>query len=270
MKSNNELLIFVTEGESHEPKIINRIESIINSRSKKNTILILPFCTSIYGFWKEFKKDENQDALEVLINSASCDSTILKDLDPDHISGIYLIFDYDGHCSNADDSKIIEMLDFFDEETERGKLFISYPMIEAFRDLKKNENLCFTRCKVPIDEFRKYKGLSSSRSDFTCTAEIEIEEMQHIIMENINKLNCIMTTNYQKPTFSNMRAINQKALFIQQEKCFINNHNSVAIISSIPMFIIDYFNEDYYNSLKLTEYSLSRKPECTHDFTSNS
>jgi hypothetical protein len=33
------------------------------------------------------------------------------------------------HSPAANDDKIIELLDFFNEETENGKLFISYPMV---------------------------------------------------------------------------------------------------------------------------------------------
>ena len=36
----------------------------------------------------------------------------------------------------ADDSKIKEMLQFFDNETENGMLYISYPMVEAIRHYK--------------------------------------------------------------------------------------------------------------------------------------
>ena len=41
-----------------------------------------------------------------------------------------------GDVEMADDSKIKEMLQFFDNETENGMLYISYPMVEAIRHYK--------------------------------------------------------------------------------------------------------------------------------------
>lgn len=61
----------------------------------------------------------------------------LAGLQRDDFSEIYLFFDYDGHQKNLGefDSKdaIEQMLISFDNETENGKLYISYPMVEALR-----------------------------------------------------------------------------------------------------------------------------------------
>ncbi|ROW57287.1 hypothetical protein C3E80_21145, partial [Cronobacter malonaticus] len=57
----------------------------------------------------------------------------LESFTRDMFSQVFLFFDYDGHSNNASDEKIRKLLDFFDEETEKGRLYISYPMIESLK-----------------------------------------------------------------------------------------------------------------------------------------
>ena len=58
----------------------------------------------------------------------------------DDFSEVYLLFDYDTHQTNLgrkdDVDAVAQMLESFDNETENGKLYISYPMVEALRDYK--------------------------------------------------------------------------------------------------------------------------------------
>ena len=60
--------------------------------------------------------------------------------DREDFSEGYLFFDYDGHQKNLskyDEKDALEqMLMSFDNETENGKLYISYPMVEALRDFE--------------------------------------------------------------------------------------------------------------------------------------
>ena len=55
-------------------------------------------------------------------------------------SEIYLIFDYDFQNKNLPldmmNRQIDEMLDLFDDETDNGRLYINYPMVEAIRYTK--------------------------------------------------------------------------------------------------------------------------------------
>ena len=51
-----------------------------------------------------------------------------------------MFFDYDGHAPLADDEKIKELLILFNEETSFGKLYISYPMIEALKHINESKD----------------------------------------------------------------------------------------------------------------------------------
>ena len=81
----------------------------------------------------------------------------LKDFKRSDFAQIYLFFDYDGHATNASDKKITELLSFFNEETEKGKLYISYPMVESFKHIESTDE--FEDLKVPCKVKIDYKKL---------------------------------------------------------------------------------------------------------------
>lgn len=64
-------------------------------------------------------------------------------LSREDFSEVYLFFDYDAHQTNlgkaVNEDVIRQMLESFDNETENGKLYISYPMVEALRDYQSGE-----------------------------------------------------------------------------------------------------------------------------------
>lgn len=72
-------------------------------------------------------------------------------------SEIYLIFDFDCQAPQYDDEKLQIMLDFFDNETEHGKLYINYPMIESFKHFKSIPDLDFNTYKVYKKDCIAYK-----------------------------------------------------------------------------------------------------------------
>lgn len=74
----------------------------------------------------------------------------------------------DVHQTNlgrADDGDVInQMLESFDNETENGKLYISYPMVEALRDFEAGKCGNGDNCFVEISVLAEYKNISSRNS----------------------------------------------------------------------------------------------------------
>lgn len=125
---------FIVEGQAREPLIIDNISKVFFSHGNFK-IITLPAGQNIYMLWKKLKEDDfNTDIIEVLREERKELAEQLVGLGRDDFSEVYLFFDYDGHQNNlgtADDGDVIEqMLKSFDNETESGKLYISYPMVE--------------------------------------------------------------------------------------------------------------------------------------------
>lgn len=132
--SNKELQLFVYEGNSAEPKYVDKLEK--NFLGERIAIKCV-YDAEIYQLYRKMKDDDFAiDIVSILKERSPQNAKILRDYNRDSFAYIYLFFDYDGHSTMADDSKIKEMLQFFDNETENGMLYISYPMVEAIRHYK--------------------------------------------------------------------------------------------------------------------------------------
>lgn len=131
-------ILFVFEGEKTEKQIVN---SLINSHIINEELILYAFCGDIYQFYDKIKSYPfdgiNETTYDIFTDLKNLSENIdLKNIKRKEISGIYLFFDYDGHSNYATDEKISQILNFFNEETENGKLFISYPMVEALKHIQ--------------------------------------------------------------------------------------------------------------------------------------
>lgn len=136
--SNNELHLFVFEGVRAESKYVDMLEQ--NFLGKRISVKCV-YDAEIYQLYRQLKDEEFAfDMVDLLKERNKENAEILRDYNRDSFAYIYLFFDYDAHSSLASDDKIVEMLDFFDNETENGLLYISYPMLEAIRHYKDMES----------------------------------------------------------------------------------------------------------------------------------
>ena len=146
-------ILFVFEGEKTEKQIVKNLSKHLIDGS---TIVCCAFCTDIYKLHKEISDDEDLDTF-ILLKGKRQNARLLSAYKREDFAEIYMFFDYDGHAPLADDKKIDEVLTFFDDETSHGKLFISYPMVEA---LKHNPStLNFELLKVDAKKNINYKNL---------------------------------------------------------------------------------------------------------------
>lgn len=53
-----------------------------------------------------------------------------------------------------DDKRLKELLDFFNEETDMGKLYINYPMIESLKYTKQLPDADFHTYRTTLEECR--------------------------------------------------------------------------------------------------------------------
>lgn len=127
-----DIVLLVFEGERTEPQILSNLKNHY-FKDGKNTVIHATFNTHIYTLWDEVKKDEDLHLLELIREKNERNRIELLGISRDDVSQIFLFFDYDGHVNEASDETIEKMLSHFNNETENGKLYISYPMVEALR-----------------------------------------------------------------------------------------------------------------------------------------
>ena len=127
-------ILFICEGAKTEKKFCDLIIDKYFIKKNKNKEYVA-FGTNIYGLYDEMSKDSGLDIIELVKEKAKAKNDInsYNKLVSGGFSSVYLIFDFDYQAPQYDYYKINEMIKFFDNETESGKLYINYPMMESFK-----------------------------------------------------------------------------------------------------------------------------------------
>jgi len=185
--------------------------------------------------------------LEVLKERRVSNQEEIATLRRDDISEIYLFFDYDGHTSKASNDDLVKMLAYFNEETEAGKLYVSYPMVEAIRHINTVDDYLDT----VFDIYGKnYKELVNEKTDFMHLSRLEKNRLDYVVVQNCKKANYIVHGERTLPNYQTVISkLNQLDIFQAQLEKHILKANQVSVLSCFPLFTIEYFGEDALVSL---------------------
>ena len=240
------MILFIFEGASYEPPLYDGIKSLFFPRSKDQ--IVCSFCSSIYTFYKRLKDDYDgfADVVDVL-------KTELLKTDPGNdlfkykssdFESIYLFFDYDFYRGDLSvkNAQVRELLEYFNEETENGRLFISYPMIESIQYTKKlpdndfhnyvvqREDSVGEKFKKEVRRFCFYRGYAFLK---------DADNWKHIVQQNVYKANNLTTGSLSWPL--NKDDVEQMAVFEAQLSRHVIPCDNVAILNAFPLFLFYYF-----------------------------
>jgi hypothetical protein len=190
----------------------------------------------IYSLFHKMKNDPDLDLFSLLKESPK-NNGLLDGISKEQVSEIYLFFDYDGHAPAASDDKLNEMLNFFNEETDNGKLYLSYPMVEALRHL--HPNVDFSSVVVDCKRNIRYKHLVSQATTraYHNVGIYTDAQWQHVISEHCKKLQHLMVDEYELPD----KYYDQPSVFAKQLEKHIEPNENVAVLSAFPVFLLDYY-----------------------------
>lgn len=255
-------MLFVLEGDAKEPKILDAVWNMMYAQlgGHKPPKTVYTYCTHIYELFKELSVDPDLDLLGLLKEDDP--DGILSDADGDTFSSIYLFFDYDGHVNMPrkddgghwdGDDIISEMLNLFELETDNGKLFISYPMVEAIQHLDKTptdvSQIITAKCKGPHCPIRDtcaerptcppvkdYKShVAKETPALSRLSQIQPEKWPEIMAHHLATAALLHhgTTAFDRP-------VSQKEIFDCQKAYISLPCPQVAVLSGFPLFVVDY------------------------------
>lgn len=257
----NECIAIIYEGDKTEKLLFNNIKKNFFDDSLEIKIVSFPAGENIYMLYKQLKKDDFEtDLIELIKEYNPLAAKELKDIERNRFSQIFLFFDYDGHNNNLSKEKdlegelvIEEMLSAFDNETELGKLYLNYPMVESLRDNEKVD-YCFRRCSIPIAEIGRYKNSVSNSTYFQDFRKLTKEHWKILSVRAVCKANCIIFGTYILPDFTEYRKnVNQLIIYKKQHEKYIDSKNEIAVLNAFPLFLLDYFKDDFWVKMLLNE-----------------
>lgn len=235
--SNN--ILFIFEGGRAEEQIVSNMQKFFVN---ENTIIKCVFGGEIYQIYKKIVEDPDLDTFNLIKERNIETKLILEGYNRSDFAEIYMFFDYDGHSDKADDSKLKDLIEFFNEETDKGKLYVSYPMVESLKhicDFATFKDLT-VRCKDNIG----YKNIvhQTALNELSKMKNYDLDTWKNLINAHLNKANFICFDKFEFPN----DLISQFTILYNQLEKFIYPASIVAVLSAFPIFLHDYYgNEEF-------------------------
>ena len=187
-KSKAKILILV-EGAKTDVRLMEHIFQAYGINAKYE---IVSYGTNIYVLYNEVFRDgkpEDMDILQILREREQ--DKAKKLIFEQNFTDILLIFDLDPQDPQFSENKISAMMKYFVESTDMGKLYLNYPMIEAFYHMSSIPDVKYNDRIATLVELRNHtykqrvqmENRNHNYSKFAATCE----ECSIVIAQNIEK-----------------------------------------------------------------------------------
>lgn len=251
------MILFVFEGDEREPRLYRTLERLYFPKQNEN--IICSFGNNIYDLYNELQEYDGDGDIVALMRERLADrgDATLDGIRNSDISEIFLFFDYDFQNSQLSldeiNRRVEEMLILFDDETDNGKLYINYPMIESIRYTKELPDDAYASYTIGREACKDFKRLAREFSAYDSLDHLLFKDgetptkdkylkvndnWEYLRAMNVSKANLLTTGLLAMP--KEKSDISQLAVFNNQVTKFVKPNESVAILNSFPIFIYEY------------------------------
>lgn len=244
------MILFVFEGGKAEPMVFDSLAKLFLTGEDVRVVTCEHDLPTLFSRLKKNDYDLFR-SLPLKENGIEIPEDVRMDT---FFSQIFLFFDYDFHNRIGVErvNEILEeMLEYFDDETENGKLYVNYPMIEALKYTKEmpDREYCGYVVSRAVCADHEFKGLAETfayagakQYRFLDLAKTPADEVRHnwslLSDQNVRKANWLITGVVSMPLEKSV--INQAAIFEAQRVKFVEASDSVSILNSFPIFVYEY------------------------------
>ena len=238
MNKTRKILLLV-EGAKLEVNLLNKAFQVYNMNMN---YVIYSYNTNIYELYERmFEGNETDlDTLDLLgiLKERDSKNEILNEV----FSDILLIFDYEPQDNRFKEERISLMVNYFNESTDNGKLYLNYPMVESFKHLKCDPDDGYKQRIVDysIVISKKYKELVGKETNFPDLRKYSKDHFNTIIIHNIKKANYIIGSNYEVEDIKSCYFDLKPELILQVQNLYLVNVQKIHVLNTCLFFICDY------------------------------
>jgi hypothetical protein len=247
-------ILILLEGEKLDKNIIENLKDI---HKFNDNIEVIIYKTNIHILYDHIKNEYGTTWPVKIIPllRKKIQNFNLQDSD---IGQIYLFFDSDMQAPQANNERLEEMFKYFNDETKNGKLYISYPMVEAFFDIDFEQEEYYKNKEIMGTDYVNYKSDKNVKVNILKHQDIlkDKNKIDIIFKQNIKKLNYIINTDFSFLDYESYIYISEIDIFNSQVKKYGDLKIKVSILSPFPKFFIDYFGKPLYEELTKTNNTI--------------
>lgn len=255
------MILFVFEGAEREPRIFKTLERLFFGKGER---IVCSFGNNIYELYQQMQEYDGDGDIVSILKEREALSIDIRSSD---FSEIYLFFDYDLQNANLEleemNHRLEEMLGLFSDETDSGKLFVSYPMVESLCYTKQLPDEYFVEYVIGRSECveRSFKDLARAFSEYGSFDFIVIPDLLHhrpgkkevakvrqnwvwLVQQHASKANYMCTGLNRMPL--DKETISQSNIFAAQRQKYLCNGATIAILNGFPLFLFEYFRTSFW------------------------
>jgi len=230
MFKNKSKILILVEGAKTDLKLMKHLLSIYGITNDHE---IVSYNSKIYALYEEMFHDNDPESMDLLqvLKERESDPERKKIFDQFY-SDILLIFDLDPQDQDFSATKIKEMLTHFNESTEYGKLYLNYPMVEAFYHMSSIPDPHI----IPV----LYRLMNCK---ITHTKHASIGKIETMIQENLPSIrkNVILLFNRISKRLITLSALPHHFLYLMPKRSFMSNtccsiHKIYFLFSALAYF----------------------------------
>ncbi|MCM1089241.1 MAG: hypothetical protein NC413_00190 [Muribaculum sp.] len=127
-----------------------------------------------------------------------------------------------------------------------GKLYISYPMVESIKEIS-IEKQQYDDFYLPLSESANYKRRVGGVSDFSDFRKITKNMWYAACNASVKQALLIVSFGNKSDYQKYIEQVGQKQIYDAQKKRFVQLNNAIGILNSVPLFLIEYYGETFWN-----------------------
>lgn len=204
---------------------------------------IVSYNTNIYTLYKEVFFEGDPASVDILqmLKEHERDSEKQQLFDARY-TDILLIFDLDPQDPQFSADKVLEMMNFFVESSDMGKLYLNYPMVEAFYHMKSIPDTDYPQYVVSKSELlaKTYKARVNRENrnrDYSKFAA-DKEECDIVIQQNIDK--AWMIAKAGRPTETIVEYLPASVDILQEQLRLWESDAAISVLCTCVFYIPDY------------------------------
>ena len=254
--SNSPKALIIVEGAHAESRLFEKM-----AESFGLDVEIVVYGTNIYDLYRRLHDDAEADdgaggflnIKDVLLEMTDDEAEKAK-LNGD-FAYTYLVFDFDIQHHQKDDGLNIDarvvrnmpmlkwMAERFTDETDdtSGKLYINYPMVEAYRDADAFFDNLYAERKIRLDDISKYKHLvASKRLSGYDVAKCGVDQVEALLKMAVFKLSVVIGQGWTRMPYEEYMKKSKTGLILNRQESFIVCSRDLFVINTSLFLPIDY------------------------------
>lgn len=250
LHTDTKKILLIVEGAKLERRFFERMMSVFGIDAELYT-----YNTNIYTLYQQLKEDEFYCDIKQVLLERTHPSSEQERILRQEFAYTYLVFDFDAHhpmpgVHEIDETvaenmaKVLEMSQHLVDETDptKGRLYINYPMMEAYRDCEDFFDPEYRSTCVSIDDISQYKSMISAKRLASAHVDhFSKDNFSDLMKMNVYKLNQIANNQWGAFPYPEYLSVSEGSSLLGRQAERIQRERCMDVINTALFIVLDYF-----------------------------